>query len=102
MPQYINHIQEGLVPFNPTKSNTTKSNLKKKFKKSKTQRRKLNSTKVRKTCRVKINLSDNMVNKYHCPDLKPKWELDIEAGKPMTGGFKVKKMPYIALKDLFD
>lgn len=96
MPQFTNQNQKP-IPFNPTGNN-----MKKKIKKHTTHRRKLKHHKVRKTQKVSFNLSNNNVNKYHCPELKPKWEMDIESGKPMTGDFKIKKVPFIALKDLFN
>jgi hypothetical protein len=99
------------VPFNPTtnKKNTNvteKENLvpdikkRKKCKIGNTQKRKLDQSK--KTKRVKFNLASNSINKYYCPDLQPSWLNKIESAEPMTGEFKVKKVPSISLKELFD
>ena len=96
-PQRTDSHKPNIVPFNPS------SNIlhqKKKIKKGTTQRRKLKTE--RGTRRVRFKLSDNAVNKYHCPELKPSWETKIESGKPMEGAFKIKKVPYISLKDLFN
>jgi hypothetical protein len=88
------------VPFNPIINKTSDIKKRKKYKPGTTQKRKLNQRK--KTKRVKFNLASNSINKYYCPDLQPSWLNKIESAEPMTGDFKVKKVPSITLKELFD
>jgi hypothetical protein len=100
------------VPFNPSldakiaKPNSlninfdveTRTKIIKK-KQCKTQRRKLNNRK--KTKRVKFNLSGNSIKKYYCPELQPNWINKIELAEPIAE-FKIKKVPTITLKELFN
>lgn len=54
--------------------------------------------------KIKINLANNNVNKYYCPDLKHKSVLDKEDSTVITEAnrTKFKKIPFISFKELLD
>lgn len=68
----------------------------------KTQKKQQTYGKTKKNDKLKINLSNNNVNKYYCPDLKTKSILDKEASTVVTEAnrTKFKKIPYISFKEL--
>lgn len=92
------YLEKAPVPFNPTRNLNKKLNP---VKKPKTQRKR--QSKPKKTQhKVRINLKQNDVTKYYCPDMKSKKEQILENNEPMEGEFKPTNVPYISLKELFD
>ena len=91
------------TPVSNTQANVTNTNIRGDSQTviRKTQRRRKQQARQTQK-KVSFNLSDNNVSKYYCPELKPSWEAKIESGEPMQGDFKVKKVPHISVKSLFD
>jgi hypothetical protein len=98
----VSNTQVSNIPVNVTNTNTN-TNIRGDSQTviRKTQRRRKQQARQTQK-KVSFNLSDNNVSKYYCPELKPSWEAKIESGEPMQGDFKVKKVPHISVKSLFD